>query len=147
MFGSIKGPIWCIDEDEALTVIDVNTGKFSGKQDLADTVLKTNLLAAEEAARQIRLRDIAGMILIDFIDMKTERERAQILTKMAAELKKDARRTNLIGFTPLGILQMTRKKTKVSISESMLTKCPVCEGTGRIPKCRNNCFPPGTGII
>ena len=127
-----KGAYLVLDEDEALTVIDVNTGKFSGKQDLADTVLKTNLLAAEEAARQIRLRDIAGMILIDFIDMKTERERAQIFTKMAAELKKDARRTNLIGFTPLGILQMTRKKTKVSISESMLTKCPVCEGTGRI---------------
>ena len=75
---------------------------------------------------------LAGCILIDFIDMKTEQERARVLTKMAAELKKDARRTNLIGFTPLGILQMTRKKTKVSISESMLTKCPVCEGTGRI---------------
>ena len=127
-----KGAYLVIDEEEALTVIDVNTGKFSGKQDLADTVLKTNLLAAEEAARQIRLRDIAGMILIDFIDMKTERDRAQTLKKMAAELKKDARRTNLIGFTPLGILQMTRKKTKVSISESMLAKCPVCEGTGRI---------------
>ncbi|MBB6445881.1 Rne/Rng family ribonuclease [Bacillus benzoevorans] len=135
-----KGAYLVIDEEEALTVIDVNTGKFSGKQDLADTVLKTNLLAAEEAARQIRLRDLAGMILIDFIDMKTEQERMQILKKMAAELKSDPRRTNLLGFTELGILQITRKKTKVSISESMLDRCPVCDGTGRIPSAETIAF-------
>jgi ribonuclease G len=135
-----KGAYLVIDEAEALTVIDVNTGKFSGKQDLADTVLKTNLLAAEEAARQIRLRDLAGMILIDFIDMKSEREKARILDTMAAELKRDPRRTNLLGFTPLGILQITRKKTKVSISESLLDRCPVCEGTGRIPSAETIAF-------
>lgn len=128
-----KGAYLVIDEEEALTVIDVNTGKYSGTQDLANTVLKTNLMAAEEAARQIRLRDLAGIILIDFIDMREEQERKQVLQKMEQELRKDQRRTNLIGFTSLGILQLTRKKTKVSISEAMLSRCPVCEGTGRIP--------------
>ncbi|WP_394233096.1 Rne/Rng family ribonuclease [Niallia oryzisoli] len=128
-----NGAYLVIDEVEALTVIDVNTGKYSGKNDLADTVLKTNLLAAEEAARQIRLRDIGGMILIDFIDMKKEKERSQVMEKMKLELKKDERRTDVIGFTQLGILQLTRKKTKVSLSESLMEKCPHCEGTGKIP--------------
>lgn len=135
-----KGAYLVIDEEEALTVIDVNTGKFSGKHDLADTVLKTNLLAAVEAARQIRLRDLGGMILIDFIDMKTETERSQVMGKVITELRKDSRRTNVIGFTPLGILQMTRKKTKVSISEALMEKCPVCEGTGRIPSAETTAF-------
>ena len=135
-----KGAYLVIDEDEALTIIDVNTGKFSGKLDLADTVLKTNLLAAVEAARQIRLRDIGGIILIDFIDMKNDIERDQVFEKIKAELKKDQRRTNLIGFTQLGILQLTRKKTKVSISEALMEKCPVCEGTGLIPSVETIAF-------
>ena len=128
-----NGAYIVIDEVEALTIMDVNTGKFSGKNDLADTVLKTNILAAVEAARQFRLRDIGGMILIDFIDMKTDEERNKVINVIMKEIKKDDRRTIIIGFTPLGILQLTRKKTKVSISEALTVKCPVCEGTGRIP--------------
>jgi ribonuclease G len=135
-----KGAYLVIDEAEALTVIDVNTGKFSGNHDLADTVLKTNLLAAEEAARQIRLRDLGGIILIDFIDMKNDHERNQVLEEMKDELRKDQRRTNLIGFTPLGILQLTRKKTKVSISEALMEKCPVCEGIGMVPSAETMAF-------
>jgi ribonuclease G len=127
-----NGAYLVIDEVEALTIIDVNTGKFSGKQSLADTVFKTNLLAAEESARQIRLRDLAGMILIDFIDMKRESERNDIIRAMEKELQKDGRQTKIIGFTSLGILQLTRKKTKVSLSESLLERCSVCEGTGKI---------------
>jgi ribonuclease G len=127
-----NGAYLIFDEAEALTVIDVNTGKFTGKQDRSDTVLKTNEWAAEEAARQIRLRDIGGMILIDFIDMKEESDRKHILAKMEAALKEDDRRTNLVGFTPLGILQLTRKKTKPAISESLTERCTVCEGTGRV---------------
>ena len=88
-----NGAYLVVDEVEALTIIDVNTGKYSGKQDLADTVLKTNLLAAEEAARQIVLRDLAGMILIDFIDMKTEMDRNSVMHTLATELKKDDRQT------------------------------------------------------
>jgi ribonuclease G len=127
-----NGAYIVIDEVEALTIMDVNTGKFSGKNDLADTVLKTNILAAIEAARQFRLRDIGGMILIDFIDMKTDEDRNKVINVIMKEIKKDDRRTMIIGFTPLGILQLTRKKTKVSIAEAFTVKCPVCEGTGRI---------------
>lgn len=135
-----NGAYLVVDEVEALTIIDVNTGKFSGKQGLADTVLKTNLLAAEEAARQIRLRDLAGMILIDFIDMKTEQDRNQVLVRITEELKRDERQTRVVGFTSLGILQLTRKKTKNSLAESLLEKCPVCEGTGKIPSTETIAF-------
>lgn len=127
-----NGAYLIFDEVEALTIIDVNTGKYAGKSNLKDTVIKTNEWAAEEAARQICLRDIGGMILIDFIDMKEEKDRRHILNKMESALKKDKRRTKLIGFTPLGILQLTRKKTKPAISEALTVKCPSCEGTGRI---------------
>ena len=135
-----NGAYMVIDEVEALTIMDVNTGKFSGKNDLADTVLKTNILAAVEAARQFRLRDLGGMILIDFIDMKTDEERNKVINVIMNEIKKDDRRTKIIGFTPLGILQLTRKKTKVSISEALTDKCPVCEGTGRIPSAETVAF-------
>lgn len=135
-----NGAYLVMDEVEALTVIDVNTGKYSGKNDLADTVLKTNLLAAEEAARQIRLRDVGGMILIDFIDMKKEQERSRVIEKMKQELQKDERRADVIGFTQLGILQLTRKKTKVSLSESLMERCPECEGTGKIPSAETIAF-------
>jgi ribonuclease G len=135
-----NGAYLVIDEVEALTIIDVNTGKFSGKHDVADTILKTNLLAATEVARQIRLRDLGGMVLIDFIDMKNDAARQQVMEVMTKELQKDDRRTNIIGFTPLGILQLTRKKTKVSLSESLMEKCPVCEGTGKIPSAETMAF-------
>ena len=127
-----SGAYLVFDETEALTIIDVNTGKFSGKNNLADTVVQTNLMAAEEIIRQIRLRDIGGMVLIDFIDMKTEKDRQQVLRKIEDSLRIDDKRTKVIGFTPLGILQLTRKKTKVALSESLTVACTVCEGTGRV---------------
>ncbi|MCQ6273532.1 Rne/Rng family ribonuclease [Bacillus sp. V3B] len=135
-----NGAYLVMDEVEALTIIDVNTGKFSGKHDIADTILKTNRLAAIETARQIRLRDLGGMILIDFIDMKNDHERNQVMEVMQKELQKDGRRTNILGFTPLGILQLTRKKTKVSLSESLKEKCPLCEGTGKIASAETIAF-------
>ncbi|MFF2447709.1 Rne/Rng family ribonuclease [Neobacillus sp. NPDC058068] len=126
------GAYLIFDETEALTIIDVNTGKFSGKTDYQDTVLKTNQLAAQEIIRQLRLRDIGGIVLIDFIDMKREQDKQAILDTITAELAKDEKRTKIIGFTPLGILQLTRKRTKVALSEALQTKCPVCDGTGRV---------------
>lgn len=126
------GAYLIFDETEALTIIDVNTGKFSGKTDYQETVLKTNQLAAKEVVRQLRLRDVGGIVLIDFIDMTREKDKQSILTLIETELTKDQKRTKMIGFTPLGILQLTRKKTKVTLSEALEVKCPVCEGTGRI---------------
>ncbi|MEH7074199.1 Rne/Rng family ribonuclease [Neobacillus drentensis] len=126
------GAYLIFDETEALTIIDVNTGKFSGKTDYQETVLKTNTLAAIEVVRQLRLRDIGGIVLIDFIDMTREKDKQSILSLIESEVSKDQRRTKIIGFTPLGILQMTRKKTKVTLSEALEVKCPVCDGTGRI---------------
>ena len=126
------GAYLIFDETEALTIIDVNTGKFSGKTDYQETVLKTNQFAAKEVVRQLRLRDIGGIVLIDFIDMTREKDKESILTLIEAELTKDQKRTKMIGFTPLGILQLTRKKTKVTLSEALEVKCPVCDGTGKI---------------
>ena len=126
------GAYLIFDETEALTIIDVNTGKFSGKTDYQDTVFKTNQLAAKEIVRQLKLRDIGGIILIDFIDMKRDDDKQSILETVETELKKDEKRTKIIGYTPLGILQLTRKKTKVALSEALQVKCPACEGTGRI---------------
>ena len=127
-----NGAYLIFDETEALTIIDVNTGKFSGKNDYQDTVVKTNTLAAIEIARQLKLRDIGGIVLIDFIDMKNEKDKRFIQDTIEREFQKDKTRTKIIGFTSLGILQLTRKKTKVSLSEALQDKCPVCEGTGRI---------------
>jgi ribonuclease G len=127
-----NGAYLIFDETEALTIIDVNTGKFSGKNDYQDTVVKTNTLAAIEIARQLKLRDIGGIVLIDFIDMKNEKDRRYIQDTIEKEFQKDKTRTKIIGFTSLGILQLTRKKTKVSLSEALQDKCPVCDGTGRI---------------
>ncbi len=127
-----NGAYLIFDETEALTIIDVNTGKFSGKNDYQDTVVKTNSLAAIEIARQLKLRDIGGIVLIDFIDMKNEKDKRYIQETVEKEFQKDKTRTKIIGFTALGILQLTRKKTKVSLSEALQVKCHVCDGTGKI---------------
>jgi ribonuclease G len=127
-----NGAYLIFDETEALTIIDVNTGKFSGKNDYQDTVVKTNTLAAIETARQLKLRDIGGIVLIDFIDMKNEKDKRYIQDTIEKEFQKDKTRNKIIGFTSLGILQLTRKKTKVSLSEALQEKCPVCDGTGKI---------------
>jgi ribonuclease G len=127
-----NGAYLIFDETEALTIIDVNTGKFSGKNDYQDTVVKTNTLAAIEIARQLKLRDVGGIVLIDFINMQNDKDKRYIQETIEKEFQKDKTRTKIIGFTSLGILQLTRKKTKVSLSEALQEKCPVCDGTGRI---------------
>ncbi|ADL07518.1 Rne/Rng family ribonuclease [Thermosediminibacter oceani] len=121
-----------IDRTEALTAIDVNTGKFVGSIDLEDTVLKTNLEAAREIAKQVRLRDIGGIIIIDFIDMNSPEHRKMVLDALESELKKDRTRTHILGITSLGLVEMTRKKVRQSLDEVMEKVCPYCEGKGRI---------------
>jgi len=122
-----------IDHTEALTIIDVNTGKFSGKTEQRDTVLKTNELAAKEIARQLRLRDIGGMILIDFINMSIQDDRQRVIDALRASLNKDRSSSVLYGFTRLGIFELTRKKIKPNLMHLMTQTCAVCKGTGRAP--------------
>lgn len=127
-----NGAYLIFDYTEALTVIDVNTGKFTGDYDLQKTILRTNLLAAKEIARQLRLRAIGGIIVIDFIDMETDEERAAVLKALAEAAAGDKIKTNILGFAPLGLVEVTRKKTRLSLADSMQCLCPYCEGDGRI---------------
>lgn len=121
-----------IDQTEALTSIDVNTGKFVGTVDLRDTVLKTNIEAAKEIAKQLRLRDIGGIIIIDFIDMPDTGHETAVLEVLKNALKKDRTRTNVLGMTQLGLVEMTRKKVRQRIENILLEPCPYCKGEGRI---------------
>lgn len=121
-----------IDQTEALTVIDVNTGKFVGKTNLADTVFRTNLDAAAEIARQLRLRDIGGIVIIDFIDMDSEEHQKTVLAALEEKLKKDRTKTNVLGLTGLGLVELTRKKTRQNLESVLYNVCPWCEGRGRL---------------
>ena len=121
-----------IDQTEALTVIDVNTGKYVGNNDLEETVVKTNLEAAKEIAKQLRLRDIGGIIIIDFIDMVVENHRQRVIDTLKNALKKDRTRTMVSGITSLGLVEMTRKKVRQKLSAVLNSACPHCNGTGMI---------------
>lgn len=126
------GAYLVIDQAEALTVIDVNTGKYVGSTNLEDTVLKTNLEATVEIARQLRLRNLGGIVVVDFIDMTKEEHRIQILERLAEEVKKDKTKTNVLGLTQLGLVEMTRKKVRPSLTEVVQKPCPYCEGRGKV---------------
>lgn len=121
-----------IDKTEALTVIDVNTGKYVGGNNLEDTVLKTNLEAAAEIAKQIRLRDIGGIIIIDFIDMHEHDHQQAVLDTLKQALKKDRTKTAVVGMTGLGLIEMTRKKVKQELSTVLNVDCPYCDGSGKV---------------
>ncbi len=127
-----SGGYLSIDETEALTTIDVNTGKFIGSTSLADTILKTNLDAVNEVARQLRLRDIGGVIIIDFIDMSSARDRQHVMDALDRALKKDRVRTKIAHISPLGLVEMTRKRTGESLSQVLTESCPYCAGRGRV---------------
>lgn len=121
-----------IDQTEALTSIDVNTGKYVGCLNLEDTVLKTNLEAVKEIARQLRIRDIGGIIIIDLIDMSSQEHQNMVLKTLEEELKKDKTKNHILGLTKLGLVEMTRKKVRQGLDELLQKKCPYCEGRGHI---------------
>lgn len=127
-----SGGYLVFDEAEALTVVDVNTGRYIGRRNLADTILRTNLEAAEEIARQIRLRDIGGIIIIDFIDMTIEDHRQKVLNKLNESIRQDRTKTYVLGLTSLGLVEMTRKKVRQDLAEVLLQHCPYCGGSGRV---------------
>ena len=122
-----------IDETEALTVIDVNTGKYTGGGSLAETIVKTNVDAAMEIARQLRLRDIGGIIVIDFIDMNNQRDKQAVIKALETALKRDRSRTKISNISPLGLVEMTRKRTGETLTGFMTDECPYCKGRGHLP--------------
>lgn len=121
-----------IDRTEALTVIDVNTGKFVGKTNLEETVFQNNLEAAEEIARQLRLRDIGGIIVIDFIDMEVKKNREAVLRRLRRALAQDKTTTQVHAVSSLGLVEMTRKNVSSGLVESFSEPCPACDGNGLI---------------
>lgn len=127
-----SGGYLVFDRTEAFTVIDVNTGKYVGSASLEETVVKTNLEAAREIARQLRLRNIGGIVIIDFIDMVEERHRQQVLSVLEEALRRDRVRSHLLGITKLGLVELTRKKSRPSLAEMLLQPCPHCGGTGYV---------------
>jgi ribonuclease G len=121
-----------IQPTEALVSIDVNTGRYTGKKDPEKTILRTNLEAAREIARQIRLRDIGGIIVCDFIDMETRSNRDKVLQELRTHLGRDRARTKALAVSELGLVEMTRQRVRPSLWHSMTTDCPTCAATGRV---------------
>ncbi len=121
-----------IEQTEALTAIDVNTGRFVGKHNLEDTILKTNLEAVKEIAFQLRLRNIGGLIIIDFIDMEKEPHREKVHSALEEALKNDKSKTNILKISELGLVEMTRKRVRESIGRTLCEPCPYCEGKGYV---------------
>jgi len=113
-----------------MTVIDVNTGKFVGKESLEDTILKTNLEAVKEIAYQIRLRNLGGIIIIDFIDMEKMENREKVFSAFVDAMKKDRAKNTIYNLSELGIIQMTRKRVRESLGRVLCEQCPYCEGKG-----------------
>jgi ribonuclease G len=121
-----------IETTEALTVIDVNSGKFTGGRNLEDTIVRTNVEAAAEIARQVRLRDIGGIIVCDFIDMSTEQARSRVIATLEAGLRKDRTRTTIQSFSALGLLEFTRKRVGKDLAGQLRAPCPTCLGLGTV---------------
>jgi ribonuclease G len=121
-----------IDQTEALTAIDVNSGRFVGNNNLEDTTLTINLEAVAEIGNQLRLRNIGGIIVIDFIDMEKAQNRDRVYRAMEEQLRKDRARTNLLKISDLGLIEMTRKRVQEDLVSSISDTCPYCSGTGQI---------------
>lgn len=129
-----------LEVTEALSAIDVNTGKFVGTRDLEDTIFKTNLEAVREIAKQVRLRNIGGLIVIDFIDMEKIKNREKVYKALDEALKNDKKKTNILKVSELGIVEMTRKRTRENLTQILTDSCPICDGRGYINSSRTICY-------
>jgi len=127
-----SGGTLIIDQAEALTAIDINTGRFVGKRNLEETILKTNLEAVKEVAYQLRLRNIGGMVIIDFIDMEAEEAREKVLQALKQALSADRARCNVVKMSELGLVEMTRQRTRESLGRQLQETCWYCEGRGAL---------------
>jgi len=128
-----KGGYICIDHAEALVAIDVNTGRFTGKKNQEETIFRTNMEAAKEVPRQLRLRDIGGIIVVDFIDMEIEANKRAVLEELRTELRKDRARTKAFAVSDLGLIEMTRQRERSSLLHYYTEDCPHCGGLGKVP--------------
>ena len=135
-----SGGYLIIDQTEAMTTIDVNTGAFVGHRTLEETIYKTNLEAAQAIARQLRLRNLGGIIIIDFIDMQEERHREQVVATLERALARDHAKTQISGISALGLVEMTRKRTTESLGQRLTETCPVCSGRGAIKTAETVCL-------
>jgi ribonuclease G len=135
-----SGGYLIVDQTEALTTIDVNTGGFVGLRNFDDTIFKTNLEAAQVIARQLRLRNLGGIIILDFIDMENPDHRAAVLAELNKALARDRTKMTLNGFTQLGLVEMTRKRTRESLEHVLCEPCPTCQGRGTVKTARTVCY-------
>ena len=135
-----SGGYLVIDQTEALTTVDVNTGGYVGVRNFDDTIFKTNLEAAQVIARQLRLRNIGGIIIVDFIDMDSEEHRNAVLNEFRKALARDRTHRSINGFTQLGLVEMTRKRTRESLAQVLCEPCPVCEGRARLKTGQTVCY-------
>jgi ribonuclease G len=135
-----SGGYLVINQTEALVTIDVNTGKFVGLESLEETVFTLNLEATREIVRQLRLRDLGGIIVIDFIDMEKPEHRNTIYETLADELSRDPARTQLLPMSDIGLVQLTRKRTRPSLERTLSRECPYCHGSGRIKALQTVCL-------
>jgi ribonuclease G len=135
-----SGGYLIIDQTEALTTVDVNTGGFVGGRNFDDTIFKTNLEAAQAIARQLRLRNLGGIIILDFIDMDDVTHRDAVLAELNKALASDRTRMTVNGFTQLGLVEMTRKRTRDSLAHQMCEPCPTCQSRGNVRTNRSICY-------
>jgi ribonuclease G len=135
-----SGGYLIIDQTEAMTTIDVNTGAFVGGRSFDDTIFKTNLEAAQVIARQLRLRNLGGIIILDFIDMENVDHRGAVLQELNRTLEKDRTRLTVNGFTQLGLVEMTRKRTRESLAHVLCEPCPTCKGRGQLKTAQTICY-------
>jgi ribonuclease G len=129
-----------VDQTEALTTIDVNTGGFVSGRSFDDTIYKTNLEASQTIARQLRLRNLGGIIIVDFIDMESQDHRDSVLAEFRKALSRDRTRVTVNGFSQLGLVEMTRKRTRESLAHVLCEPCPVCEGRGELKTPQSICY-------
>ncbi len=135
-----SGGYLIFDQTEALTTVDVNTGSFVSGKNLSDTIFKTNLEAAQCIARQLRLRNLGGIIIIDFIDMDEDAQRETVLEELKKAVSEDRARTGVNGFTPLGLVEMTRKRTRESLAHLLCEPCDACQGRGEFKTAQTICY-------
>ena len=135
-----SGGYLIIDQTEAMTTIDINTGAFVGHRNLEDTIFNTNIEATQAIARQLRLRNLGGIIIIDFIDMNNDDHKRRVLHSLEAALSSDRTKCNVHGFSALGLVEMTRKRTRESLEHILSDACPCCQGRGSLKTAETVCY-------